>query len=221
MNPPTPSSPRSVSPLFPLVALCRSPLAAQSFGPWHVLGRFEHEFDAGSTSVPFAPEKPKQLELLALGGPGPDLGAEVERPGLAPIRWSRLGEPWDRDQLDCGAIDLHVACKPGDGAGRPDDVVGYLYRKIETAEALELPVTMGSDDGLRVWLNGSLILDRHVLRALVAQDDAVTLRLGPGVNHLLVKVSQKGAAFSFRISPRARIPQKSINDAIDRGVEFL
>ena len=40
---------------------------------------------------------------------------------------------------------------------RPDtniDAVVYLHREIECARAMELPISLGSDDSLTVWLNG-------------------------------------------------------------------
>src|SRR6185503_18709173 len=94
---------------------------------------------------------------------------------------------------------------PASRKGNIDDAVCYLYRRIDAPRDMELPVTMGSDDGLRLWLNGALLVDRHVARALVAQDDSATLALHAGANHLVAKVTQNSGAYSFQIRPWSRI----------------
>lgn len=51
-------------------------------------------------------------------------------------------------------------------------------------------LALGSDDGIKVYLNGQEIYKNHLGRGLRAEDDFVTLDLLPGYNTLLYKVDQ-------------------------------
>jgi len=48
----------------------------------------------------------------------------------------------------------------------PDTANGasYLYRTIEVASARPLAVSFGSDDGIKVWLNGKVVLTDNAAR---------------------------------------------------------
>lgn len=197
---------------------CVSFARAQVCGPWQVLGRFESDFDAGSTLAPTPAEK-----LLADMLPeeaGPDLGLTYKGFGGELIGWRALGGKQAGTALDVGVIDLHLAAPPPAKAS-PDNAICYLYRRIDAPEDSQLAVTMGSDDGLRAWLNGELIVDAHVLRVLDVRDNFVVLRLHAGTNHLFVKVTNKGGGFTYRLAPWTQVSPDAVNTAIDRGVEFL
>ncbi|MCC7011132.1 MAG: hypothetical protein IT454_01105 [Planctomycetes bacterium] len=205
-----------------LVAVCSTLGAAraQSYGPWHVLGRLEADFGKGSTAAVLAPEK--VLRALEVGGAGPDLAATFEGFDKERVAWRRLSGDLGRAALDVGALDLNTLCPPpASRKGNLANAACYLYRRIDAESALEVAASLGSDDGVKLWLNGQVLVERHVARALAVQDDALTLKLVPGANHLLVKVTQLDGAYSFQIRPATRIPQTAINESIDRGVRFL
>ena len=79
----------------------------------------------------------------------------------------------------------------------------------------------GSDDGVRVWLNGEFVAERAIARSLTVEDHVLTLPLRAGANHLFVKVVNEGGAWQFELQPWKRIEQKLIDRAIDRGVAYL
>ena len=76
----------------------------------------------------------------------------------------------------------------------------YLYRTIESPAAQSLALSLGSDDAIKVWLNGKIVLSNFVARAAAPDQDKVTVQLQPGTNHLLLKivndVSDTGYYFS-------------------------
>src|ERR1043165_1071711 len=78
--------------------------------------------------------------------------------------------------------------------------MGYLYRAIAADRDVEVPVVMGSDDGLRLWLNGELLVDENHEQAMDPQAYRRVLKLKKGVNHLLVKVSQGHGEWQFQMS---------------------
>jgi hypothetical protein len=59
-----------------------------------------------------------------------------------------------------------------------------------------MTVSLRSNDGLKVWLNDRLVVERE--RPLSPEQDRVTLDLEPGENRLLLKVANYGGPLSFR-----------------------
>ncbi|MHC5026498.1 MAG: DUF1549 domain-containing protein, partial [Planctomycetota bacterium] len=68
----------------------------------------------------------------------------------------------------------------------------YLHRTIETTAATSVDCSFGSDDAIRVWLNGTLVIDRNVRRGVAADQELATLDLRAGTNELLVKIVNDG-----------------------------
>ena len=68
----------------------------------------------------------------------------------------------------------------------------YLHRTITTAHATSVSLSLGSDDAIRVWHNGSLVVDKNVRRGVKADQELITLALQTGTNQLLVKIINDG-----------------------------
>ena len=77
------------------------------------------------------------------------------------------------------------------------EAVVYLYREIDLGEATDLPVSLGSDDTLTVWLNGKRLLAQNVSRSCAPDQAKLTLKLRPGRNALLMKVGNGDSNFAF------------------------
>jgi alpha-galactosidase len=77
----------------------------------------------------------------------------------------------------------------------------YLYRAITVPNDTLIPVSLGSDDGVKVWLNGKEIFAHNVNRACRPDQESVDLPLRAGENQFLMKVNnnQGGFAFYFRL----------------------
>jgi hypothetical protein len=67
-------------------------------------------------------------------------------------------------------------------------VAGYAARTIFSDEGRKIRLLIGSDDEVRVWLNGDLVVKNLVRRSAVADQDAVEMELHDGLNRLLVEV---------------------------------
>lgn len=95
----------------------------------------------------------------------------------------------------------------------------YFGRQVISPVARAVPVSLGSDDALRVWLNGELLLSNNTRRGAAADQEGLTLNLRAGENTLVCKVvnDQGPAGFYFRadepedwprpIEPVALVPQ--------------
>ena len=65
-------------------------------------------------------------------------------------------------------------------------------------------LTAGSDDGIKVWVNGSVVLSNDVYRVFVAdQDLSSAFTLEPGWNRLLVKETQATSSEVVQVRPCA------------------
>jgi len=73
----------------------------------------------------------------------------------------------------------------------------YLFRTVTADAAKPLPVFMGADDCLAVWLNGRKVYERSKLSGLVPNSDKATLKLRKGENRLLLKVWNARGNFGF------------------------
>lgn len=153
--------------------------AEVTLGPWHYLGPFDHRERRGFAAV-YPPEQ------------GVDLSAEVEGKGGRRLRW-RDGSGFRDNQTN----DLRIF-------DDNDWIAVYLHRVIQSPDEREVPVLLGSDDGIKVWLNGELLLEHEVSRACRLGDERVVLRLRRGDNQLLLKIVQgEGpSGFAFGLDQR-------------------
>jgi hypothetical protein len=78
--------------------------------------------------------------------------------------------------------------------------VAYMLTFLHADSACDALMFYGSDDGVKVWCNDSLVHKKKVYRAIYIDDDVFRLRLRKGVNKLLVKVLQDVGGWG--LSPR-------------------
>ena len=68
----------------------------------------------------------------------------------------------------------------------------YVGREIYAPTARSLELSLGSDDGIQVYLNGALVHENKTNRGVAADQDQVTLSLEPGLNTLVCKIVNTG-----------------------------
>lgn len=212
-----------------LLLVCGAALAQErpvvQAGPWAVLGPVPAPAAPATEDDPFSIER--RLRKGVEGNAWSEL-AEGYASGRGrekrTLRWLQCEDaqnlpPAGGSPLDTPAIDFNELL----GTVDPENaaVAAYLYRGVTAASAGPLAVSLGSDDGLRLWLNGELLLDRPVARGLNVTDEAVTLPLRAGVNHLVVKIINVGGAWRFQMRESRHVEQAKINAAIERGVKWL
>ncbi len=78
-------------------------------------------------------------------------------------------------------------------------VVGYGFCKIRAAKAGRVILSVGSNDGIKIWLNGRNVHTYHpeMGRWLQPDDDYVPIDLKAGLNNLLVKVDEGGGDYGY------------------------
>lgn len=160
-----------------------------AWSEWYVTTPFQFA-KPGELSLKGAPEN--DLPKMVANGPGPDLSAELQAAGGVKARWQKAGQ----------VIDAKLDLNQFQQGGSADWVASYLYTTVVADDDFSTIVTMGSDDGLRFWVNGKLLVDADEQRSLDPENHRVKIDFKKGVNHVLAKVSQGVADFNFQINTR-------------------
>jgi CubicO group peptidase (beta-lactamase class C family) len=84
-----------------------------------------------------------------------------------------------------------------DGIFKKDFAAAYALAELKSDKEQNVFLSLGSDDGVRVWLNGSLVHDNWIPRGVNADDDLVALKLTKGSNQLLLKVQDISQGWGF------------------------
>lgn len=90
--------------------------------------------------------------------------------------------------------------------------VVYLRTNIWVPKAQKATIHAGSDDGLKIWLNGAVVSSQNVSRAMEPGKDQVPVELREGWNSVMLKVTQGDGDFcaSFRV----RNPDASVIEGL-------
>jgi sugar phosphate isomerase/epimerase/HEAT repeat protein len=75
---------------------------------------------------------------------------------------------------------------------RGNNRCAYMRCLVQTTAAVDAVLAVGSDDGIKVWLNAAVVHDKNVPRPFVWCEDAIPVKLLKGPNRLLLKVTQGG-----------------------------
>lgn len=84
-----------------------------------------------------------------------------------------------------------------------DDRAAYMKAVLRSDKAQEILFEAGSDDGMKVWLNGREIHARNTIRPMRPGDDKFVGRLEKGDNVLLCKIVQGGGEWGACLRVRA------------------
>jgi HEAT repeat protein len=79
---------------------------------------------------------------------------------------------------------------------RGNDRVAYLRTRITSDQAQDARLELGSDDGVKVWLNDKVVHANNAIRPCSPGQDKVKVKLQAGANDLLLKVTQGGGEWS-------------------------
>ena len=94
----------------------------------------------------------------------------------------------------------------GMAQGNIDDHSSYALITLESATAQSgVPMRVGSDDAIKVWLNGEVVHNYPIDRGASDFQDDFTVDLKKGDNLLLVKVSERDGAWSMFVGIEADV----------------
>lgn len=132
-----------------------------------------------------------------------DMAFPPEIAGARNIKWKKLPpgaeakRPWVMDLLKAFGGEQRVAYART-----------WVYSEEPQAARLEL----GTDDGVKVWLNQRVVHTNNIFRGLTPGEDKIKVSLNKGWNALLLKVTQLNAGWGF--CARFRKPDGSRLDGL-------
>ena len=113
-----------------------------------------------------------------------------EQPG-GKVEWRPVTAP------KSGLVELDKILRGGDNR------VAYLKTQIVSDTEQEALLEMGSDDGIKVWLNGKVVHANNAVRPCAPGQDKKKVKLAKGANALLVKITQGGGQWAGCVRLRA------------------
>lgn len=172
---------------------------AQYVSQWLVLGNIPAKWNEGidkdflaneGGEASITPEEGKQVKLLE--------GKE--------LTWRKLANaPQMIDFKD-------VYGDPNTKNNNVENLVRYAYGVIYSNNARKSLLTVGSDDGIKVWLNGRLVHRNMVYRRIAPDQDLIEVNLIKGENYLLIKTVQTvwSNRFIARIIDDANVTENTL-----------
>lgn len=131
-----------------------------------------------------------------------------------PFRHKTFDEAFDTDEMPDKWKPLKLMANQAIPLASLDNSSNYLRTTVTVEENRDVTFRFGSDDGIKVWLNGKLIHSNKVLRGVVEPVDAVPVKLQKGESQLVVKIVNAtggdGVAYSYGTDKEAKIEQAFI-----------
>jgi serine/threonine protein kinase len=138
---------------------------------WALVGPF---FDTGSVDVPV-----NEINLDA-----------VYKGAGRPVKWLR-NQPADAGQN--GRLRLDTRFSPR------DHMAAYGYAEINSDREREAELLLGSDDSMRVWVNGQQVFTFNDHRSWKFDENRVKVKLQKGKNTLLVRCGNVSGPWEFSV----------------------
>jgi alpha-galactosidase len=152
---------------------------------WHVIGPFRSPRD-GEVSLDMP--TPLEADIAKHDGGAVNLKAGYDT-GEAALTWVRVSA-----SAKTGAVNLTAELGPHEWC------VAYGYAEFDSPGERDTILRCGSDDGIRIWLNGQLVHSNEARRPYNPSSDAVPVRLRAGVNRILVKVDNARFSWAFGVA---------------------
>ena len=116
--------------------------------------------------------------------------------------------------------------------GQQQNCAVYMRTQAYVPEAQPAQLQIGSDDGVKAWVNGEAVHSNNIPRGVNAFDDNVEINLNEGWNKLLLKVVQGGGGYGgcarisapdggeiagIRFNPAPELPEGADSAAYNGG----
>jgi len=165
-----------------------------ALGSWYICGPFPVASGKEGYERSFGPEVRPALDVNErFGGPAEGTFDWRHAPGVLEAQPVRLAEGIDAE---------------------------FVAREVWSPAAGEMEVSLGSDDGIQVFVNGTKVHERQVDRAVAPDQERVKVPLAAGMNSLVVKVVNTGGQGGFyhrELGSPSGIPRAAMALALPGG----
>ena len=86
---------------------------------------------------------------------------------------------------------------------RGENAAVYVKAQVKPPQACKARLEVGSDDALKIWVNGAVVHDNNTMRGYREGEDKVEVALKDGWNTVLMKITQGGGDWSVGCRVRA------------------
>ena len=149
----------------------------RSFIPeWHLIGPFDNPRDENLNRLGLDLVYPPEKEI--------DLSKTYQGVGKKPVQWTLTKTP-ARGRMDLYQFDPY------------EMVVVYAHTYIYSPKEQTLPLLLGTDDGVKVFLNKTPLHRVLTVRVVRPDQDRVPLPLKKGWNSLLLKIENNYGGYNF------------------------
>jgi hypothetical protein len=156
------------------VGMTRSPSLRRFIKEWNLIGPFDAP-DMAYLYTAYPPEKEIALKKKYRGK------------NNQMLEWKRI------QAEESGFINLQKLLEP------KEQTIAYCLTYVFSPEDRTAQLLIGSDDGVRIWLNDNLIHTNPAYRGAYPDQDRILVALKKGWNKLLVKVLQGGGGWGFYV----------------------
>ena len=103
--------------------------------------------------------------------------------------------------------------KIGFGKGDVDHHDSWAYLELDAAAKKGVTAKVGSDDSIKVWLNGTVVHKNAIDRGASDFQDTFKVDLIDGINRLLVKVGERTGGWSMFVGVDANYNVVAVESA--------
>ena len=154
---------------------------ANGVTPWYVIGPFPNDREGKGFFTSFPVEK----EVLARG----DVDQQKQYQGAASqVKWRKATSI---ERGGHGFVDFNEIFYPNEW------VCAYAFKRLSSPKKQEVTLSLGSDDGLKVWFNGKEVISNYIARAARPGEDQVKVVMEKGINTILIKVEEQIGGWGF------------------------
>lgn len=140
---------------------------------WQVLGPLPWQISAGFTGG-FAEE------------PQIDFSAEVDGLG-GKVTWKSVKETGPLGEVNLAGV-----------LGMVEGAAAVAVCRIVVPDPAKAVLRCGSDDGIKVWVNGKAVFENDCDRGMAPDQDLIPVELNAGENRLTVVVTQRAGGWGFQ-----------------------
>jgi len=165
----------STEAVYATLDLARAMPGTFSYGfidAWAMIGPFHWNQDTGFQAPPFDPA---------------NIDFEIEH------AWNEKPITWRRETNPDPAAMFELTGR----FGMINNVAMYAFARVRVDETQDVTVRSGSDDGIRIWVNGEVVHANPTDRGAAIDQDRANATLRAGESDLLVQVTQNGGGWGF------------------------